>query len=78
MTKRLADFAEAIRRRTRKPQRLRYRAQIWATCRDRKHRDAKKAVEWATKACELTKWNNPDYLETLARRALRRATSTRQ
>ena len=42
------------------------RAWIWTACRDKKHRDGKKAVESATKACELTRWKNADYLETLA------------
>lgn len=37
-----------------------------ATCHDEKVRDGKKAVEQATKACELTAWKLPGYLSTLA------------
>ena len=42
------------------------RAWLWATCKDAKFRDGKQAVESATKACELTKWQSPGYLDTLA------------
>ncbi len=37
-----------------------------ATSADAKFRDGKAAVESGTKACELTEWKNPAYLETLA------------
>ncbi len=37
-----------------------------ATCAHAKYRDGRKAVEWATKACELTKWNDPYTLAFLA------------
>ncbi len=42
------------------------RAYIWSTCLYEKQRDGRKAVESATKACELTIWKNSKYLETLA------------
>ena len=29
-------------------------------------RDGRRAVEHATRACELTGWNEPDYIDTLA------------
>lgn len=41
-------------------------ARLRATCPDPAVRDAKEAVEFATKACELTDWKNDLYLETLA------------
>jgi tetratricopeptide (TPR) repeat protein len=41
-------------------------AWVWATCPDAKFRDAKKAVELATKACESTGNEDGMYLDTLA------------
>ena len=34
------------------------RAWLWSTCPDAKYRDGKKAVASATRACELTDWND--------------------
>ena len=42
------------------------RAWLWATCPDPRYRDGAKAVDSALKACELTGWKDPGYLETLA------------
>jgi tetratricopeptide (TPR) repeat protein len=66
LDKALVDFNEAIRIDPDDPYPYDARAWIWATCPDEKYRDGKRAVESATKACELTNWNNPVYLETLA------------
>lgn len=41
-------------------------ALVFAACPDAKYRDAKKAIEYATKACELTKWESPYALSALA------------
>jgi serine/threonine-protein kinase len=41
-------------------------ARLLATCPDDKVRDGKRAVEYATTACEQTGWKNPLYLDTLA------------
>ena len=41
-------------------------AWLRSTCPDAKFRDGKKAVELATKACELTEWKNPEWIDTLA------------
>jgi tetratricopeptide (TPR) repeat protein len=41
-------------------------ARLLATCSDDKVRDGKRAVEYATRACEQTRWKNPLYLDTLA------------
>jgi len=38
----------------------------WATSRDPRSRDGKKAVEWATIACKMTEWKCALYLDTLA------------
>jgi RNA polymerase sigma factor (sigma-70 family) len=62
----IADFNEAVRIGPEHPYPYSARAGIWACCPDRDRRDGKKAVQSATKACELTEWNNADYLETLA------------
>ena len=65
--KAIADFHEAIRI---NPDGAGasgdYRTWIWATCPDEKYRDGKRAVESATKACELSQSNEPYYMETLA------------
>ena len=42
------------------------RAWTWATCPDAKYRDGRKSVESATKACELTEWNEAGLIDTLA------------
>ena len=36
-------------------------AMIMAACPEAKFRDGKGAVEFATRACELTEWKNPDH-----------------
>ena len=42
------------------------RAWLRATCPDETYRDGAKAIEDATKACELTGWNDLYCLDTLA------------
>ncbi len=42
------------------------RAWIWGTCPEAEYRDGKKAVESATRACELTEWKDAFPLGTLA------------
>jgi tetratricopeptide (TPR) repeat protein len=37
-----------------------------ATSPNAKRRDGKTAIEFATKACELTSWKDPAYLDTLS------------
>jgi Flp pilus assembly protein TadD len=41
-------------------------AWLTATCPADGMRDGKKAVRYATKACKLTNWRDPSYLDTLA------------
>jgi len=41
-------------------------AMIMAACPDATYRDGKRAVEIATRACELTQWKKSDFLDTLA------------
>jgi tetratricopeptide (TPR) repeat protein len=42
------------------------RGYLLATTKDDRFRSGKKALQDATKACELTKWANAGYLDTLA------------
>jgi Flp pilus assembly protein TadD len=37
-----------------------------ATCREVGYRDGDAAIKNATKACELSRWENPNHLDTLA------------
>jgi hypothetical protein len=39
---------------------------IWATCPDARYRDGKKAVESATRACELSGWKAAYTIDSLA------------
>jgi tetratricopeptide repeat protein len=64
--KAIQDFAEAIRLDPNNSLPYNNRASLWATCRDEKFRDGKRAVESATKACELTKWKDARAVSTLA------------
>lgn len=63
--KALGDFNESIRLDAKSPA-LNSRAWLLATCPDENLRNAKQAVEDATKACELSSWNDGIRLETLA------------
>ncbi len=41
-------------------------AWILATCPDAEVRDGKLAIDYATQACEISEWNSPNDLDTLA------------
>jgi tetratricopeptide (TPR) repeat protein len=64
--KAIADFSEAIRIDPQDSVAYNNRAWLWATCPDAKYRDGKKAVDSATKACEITEWKEANLLDTLA------------
>jgi tetratricopeptide (TPR) repeat protein len=64
--KAIADYDESIPKDPDDPSALNGRAWLGATCREAKYRHGRKAVEKATKACELTLWNQPLILDTLA------------
>jgi len=64
--KAIADYDEAIRLDPKDAYAYNMRAWLWATCPDAKYRDGKRAVESATRACELTDWKDANYLDTLA------------
>ncbi len=61
-----AQFALAIRLQPADPKAYNASAMIMASCPEAKFRDGKGAVQFATRACELTKWKNPIILDTLA------------
>jgi tetratricopeptide (TPR) repeat protein len=64
--KAIADFNEAIRLDPKLSVFWNRRAWLESTCPDAKYRDGKKAVEDATKACELDGWDHWNHLDTLA------------
>jgi tetratricopeptide (TPR) repeat protein len=64
--KAIADYSEAIRLDPRFTEAYNGRAWIWATCPDAKIRDGGRAVESATKACELSGWKAAYPVEVLA------------
>ena len=64
--KAIADFDEAIRLDQKCSFPYNNRAWLWATCPEDKYRNGKKAVESATRACELGFWKDSGDLDTLA------------
>ena len=62
----LVEFSQAIRFDAEMASAYSSRAWIWAACPDPRLRDAKKAIESATKSCVFTKWNDADALDSLA------------
>jgi Flp pilus assembly protein TadD len=62
----VAQFAEALRKNPSDGEAYHNRAKIMAACPDAKYRDGGLAVLFATRACELTQWKKPEYLDTLA------------
>jgi tetratricopeptide (TPR) repeat protein len=61
----LAQFDEALRLNPSNAQVYRNQAMIWAAG-QAKYRDGRRAVEAATRACALTEWKNPAFLDTCA------------
>jgi tetratricopeptide (TPR) repeat protein len=64
--KAINDFSEATRLDPKDPRSFNKIAWIYATCPKGSLRDGKKAVEYATKACELSNWKDAENLGTLA------------
>jgi tetratricopeptide (TPR) repeat protein len=62
----IADFSEASRLDPTIADGYNGRAWLWATCPNKRYRDGKRAVESATKACELSDWKDPLSIGTLA------------
>lgn len=66
LDKALADYSEELRLHPKSHQAYINRARLKAKWPDAGYRDAQQAVADATKACELTNWKKPNYLNTLA------------
>ena len=64
--KAIADHSEAIRLDPKLAPAYVNRAWLWATCPDAKYRDGKRAVDSATRACELSEWKDAVFINTLA------------
>jgi tetratricopeptide (TPR) repeat protein len=62
----LAHYAEALRLNPDTAIAHNNCAMIWATAPEAKYRDGRRAVASATRACELTEWKEPVFLDTLA------------
>jgi tetratricopeptide (TPR) repeat protein len=60
------DYQEAIRIDAGSQNARNNLAWLMATCPDAKFRDGAKAVEQATRACELSEWKSPYFIDTLA------------
>jgi tetratricopeptide (TPR) repeat protein len=62
----LAQYAEALKLSPDNAVAHNNRAMIWAAHPEAKYRDGRRAVESATRACELTGWKDPRALDSLA------------
>jgi tetratricopeptide (TPR) repeat protein len=62
----IEDYEKAIRQDPDAPGAHNDLAWLLATCRDESFRDAPRALELASRACDLTEHANADYLDTLA------------
>jgi serine/threonine-protein kinase len=62
----IADHIEALRRNPRQPAACNAFAWLWATCPDPQLRNGRMGVELATRACELSAWEDWSCLLTLA------------
>jgi serine/threonine-protein kinase len=60
------DHMEALKRDPRHAGTFNQLAWIWATCPDPDVRNGDRARECATRACELSEWSEPSFLDTLA------------
>ena len=62
----ISDFNKAIEINPRDAQTYNNLAWLLATAKEPRIRNGEKAVVFAIKACELSEWKNPGYLDTLA------------
>ncbi len=62
----IQEFAEAVRREPESSAAHMSLARILATCNDANSRNGTWAVDEAKRACELSRWQDPDCLDTLA------------
>ena len=62
----IADLINALQRDSAEPRNYNDLAWYLATCPQRDFRDGKRAIQYATKSCEMTNWNRGDFIDTLA------------
>jgi tetratricopeptide (TPR) repeat protein len=62
----IRDHMEALKRDPRHAGTFNQLAWIWSTCPDPEVRNGDRARECATRACELSEWSEPSFLDTLA------------
>jgi Flp pilus assembly protein TadD len=62
----MADLNRALQRDPTTPRNYNDLAWFLATCPDAGFRNGARAIQYATKACEMTKWKNGDFVDTLA------------
>jgi tetratricopeptide (TPR) repeat protein len=62
----VAQFEEALQINPRKAEADNELAMIWAAAPEARYRNGRRAVEAATRACALTEWKNPAFLDTCA------------
>lgn len=60
------DHMEALKREPNHGATFNYLAWIWSTAPDPKVRNGRRAMECATRACELTEWQNAAFVDTLS------------
>jgi len=64
--KAIRDHTEALKRESNHSSTLNCLAWIWCTAPDPNIRNGRRALECATRACELTEWQTPGFVDTLA------------
>lgn len=64
--KAISDFGQAMRFDPRDARTLSSLAWLKATCPESSLRNGKEAIRMSMRACELSKWKEPDYIEALA------------
>jgi tetratricopeptide (TPR) repeat protein len=62
----ISDHIEALKLDPHNPDTFNCLAWIWSTCPDPEFRNGQRAKDCATRACELSEWSEPIYLDTLA------------
>jgi serine/threonine-protein kinase len=64
--KAIRDHMEALKREPNHAATFNYLGWIWSTAPDPNVRNGRRALECATRACELSEWQCPGYVDTLA------------
>jgi len=64
--KSIKDHMEALKREPNHAATFNYLAWVWCTAPEPGVRNGRRAIECATRACELTEWQSPGYVDTLA------------